>query len=296
MPDHVDRTVTMDYQLQGGYSLFNHSSKEITLRIPPTLPQMATGKLRKEKPGSSWSIKFIAEQETGGGLPAVYVGYAAGMKKSLYPLTHSFSPLKAWVFDRSTGERYGHHIGEDASGGLASEVQISNSGETARTLRFRLEETGALPQGYEGFCYDAATQTIDTSGEITVDPESIVSRWIVAGDAAYREKFLLNATSLKFMLHSLYPNPARSRVNIRFTVPFGSQERIRISICNIMGRKVWEKRIDELLTEGVHLVAWDGRNLRGSPVGSGMYIIRFLAIDARGKTVKQFDRRVSLLK
>ena len=102
--------------------------------------------------------------------------------------------------------------------------------------------------------------------------------------------------SLQFMLHALYPNPSRSTVNIRYTVPFGAQERIRITIYNMLGKKVWEKRIENLLVEGTQIVTWNGQDIHGSTTGSGLYIVRLSVIDQQGKGTKRFDRRITRMR
>jgi hypothetical protein len=299
MADRIDRTVTIDYLPRGGYSIFNRSGQTVTLRIPPVLPAMAKNRINgsaKLRGTSSWSINFTAVDEHGTALPAVYCGYAAGIKKSVFPLAPSFSTLRAWVFDRATQTRHGHYINEEGAAGFAREIQIDNSGDAVRTLRFRLEEAGKLPEGFQAFCYDARTQTIDTTGSITVDPKSTASRWIITGDAAYRDNFLAAILPLKYMLSSCYPNPARSVVNIRYTIPFGAEERLRLTVYNMLGKMVWEKKIDALFAAGQHIISWNGRDRTGNISGSGMYIVQLMVVDRHDKPVKRFDRRVTLLR
>ncbi|MBN1578037.1 MAG: DUF2341 domain-containing protein [Chitinispirillaceae bacterium] len=297
MSGEDDRSRIVEYLPRGGYSFYNNSSKRITLRIPPILPAMGK-KLSKttEKNSPSWSTKFVAESDNGTEFPAVYFGYAPGIKKSAYPLPPSFSALRLSVFDRRTAVRYGHHIGDDAKGGLVKELMISNDADTARTIRYHLEHAGAFPENYSACCFDAAVKKLDAGGTATIAPKSIASRWIITGDAAYRENFLSTMLSLRFALHALYPNPARSSVNIRYTVPFGARERIRIGIYNVLGKRVWEKRIDGLLAEGSHIVTWNGRDIHGSSAGSGLYIVRLTVVDSRGRITKRFDRRVTWMR
>jgi hypothetical protein len=101
---------------------------------------------------------------------------------------------------------------------------------------------------------------------------------------------------MKFMLASLYPNPSRSVVNIRYTVPLGAQERIRVAVYNMLGKKVWEKKIDGMLCEGLHMITWNGRDLHGTAAGSGMYVVQLTVVDKNNKPTKRFDRRVTLLR
>ncbi|MBN1760729.1 MAG: T9SS type A sorting domain-containing protein, partial [Chitinispirillaceae bacterium] len=265
--------------------------------IPPILPSMVKTLAKSAKEhASSWSTKFIARSDNGSRLPAVYFGYAPGIKKSAYPLSPSFAALRLAIFDRTTASRYGHHIGEDAKGGLVKELLLSNNADSAQTIHYHLEQAGEFPENYSAHCFDAVAKTLDTNGTIAIAPKSSASRWIITGDAAYRKHFLETVLSLRFALHPLYPNPARSVVNIRYAVPFGCRERIRIVIFNVVGKRVWEKSIDGLLAEGAHTVTWNGRDAHGSPVGSGLYIVRLTALDSRGAIVKRLNRRVTWMR
>jgi hypothetical protein len=297
MPDKVDRSRTIDYLPAGGYSFYNSSGKKVTLRIPPTLAAM-TKKAAKTavKRDQSWSAKFVAKEDNGALLPCVYLGYSPGIKKSGYPLSPTFATLRPFVYERKSGSCYGHSIGEDAAGGLVKEIQIANSSDSIRRVQYCLEAAGSFPEDWKMLCYDAAEKRVDTAGTIPVKPQSTASRWIIAGDDAYREQFFASIMSLQFMLHALYPNPSRSTVNIRYTVPFGAQERIRITIYNMLGKKVWEKRIENLLVEGTHIVTWNGQDIHGSTTGSGLYIVRLSVIDQQGKGTKRFDRRITRMR
>ncbi len=297
MPDNLDASATIEYTVPGGYSIFNRSSKTVALRVPPVPAARGkkTGKTAK-KSDRSWSAKFVA-QERNMTLPSVYFGYAPGVAKSAYPLSPSFASLRLSIFDRKTAVRYGHHIGEDAGGGLIRELLINNDADTARAIRFHFEKAGNFPEKYTVSCFDAAERKSETEGVIRVAANSTVSRWIVVGDAAFQNRFMTSALSLRFSLHSPYPNPARSAVNIRYCVPFGARERIIIGVYSMLGKKVWEKRIDGPLVEGEHTVTWNGNgNALRAPAPSGLYIVRLIAADQGGRTVRQFERRVTLMR
>ncbi|MBN1578953.1 MAG: autotransporter-associated beta strand repeat-containing protein [Chitinispirillaceae bacterium] len=297
MPDCLDRSKTIEYMQRGGYSFHNRSPVTVRLRIPP-IPEAMVKRLAGIARGSasSWSAKFIAQSDNGIRFPAVYFGYAPGMRKSAYPPAPSFASLRMSLFDRTTALRYGHHIDEDADKGLVSELIISNNTDSTRTIRYHLERTGAFPEHYSACCFDAAAKTPDTNGTAAVAPKSTASRWIVVGDAAFRQNFIAAVMPLRFLLLAPRPNPARSVVAIRYTVPFGAQERIRIAVYTILGKRVWGKRIDGLPAGGAHVAVWNGRDAHGSPVGSGLYIVRLKVVDSRGRIVEQFDQRVTWMR
>jgi autotransporter-associated beta strand protein len=296
MPDNLDPSKTIEYAAMSGYSIFNQSSKMVTMRVPPVAAVMGNIRQKTAKAGTAgWCAKFLA-RNGGGALPAVYFGYAPGIAKSAYPSAPSFSSLRLSVFDRKTAVRYGHHIGQDAKAGLIRELLISNDADTAQTIRFHLEKVGAFPETYASSCYDASTNKFESEGTLIIAPKSVASRMIVIGDASFQKRFLTAAASLRFSLHSIFPNPARSAVSIRYTVPFGAQERLRIDIYTMQGKRLWEKRLDGFLVEGEHTVTWNGRNSRQVPATSGLYLVRLTVISQRGQAVKQFEQRVTLMK
>jgi hypothetical protein len=164
------------------------------------------------------------------------------------------------------------------------------------SLQYHLEEAGAFPQSYTAYCYDASVNKLDTFGTVTIAANSTISRWIVIGDAAFRQSFISSAAVQQFSLSPLYPNPSRSIVNIKYSVPFGAQERVGIAIYNVLGKKVWDKKIGGLLGEGVHLVTWNGRDHQGVAAGSGLYIVRLTVVNGQGKTIKQCEKCTTLLR
>lgn len=298
MPDKLDRSITIDFLLQGGYSIYNNSSEHIQLRIPPT-PAASADKLAKSKSSQQsttlWSVKFIAETDKGTRLSPVYFGYAPGVKKGFYPLCPSFSTLNLSVLDRKSSLSYGHHIDEDASGGLTSELMITNNSDTHQIIRYHLEKTGAFPDKFQARCFDAAQKLFDTTGIIHIAPKSVTLRWLTIGTSEFQSDFIIKMPA-QYSLDALYPNPSRSVVNIRYTVPFGAQNCIRIVIFNIMGKQVWEKKIGGLLSEGDHTVSWNGRDAHGNAAASGLYIVRLSVTNQQGEPVRQIDQRIRLMR
>ncbi|MCB9515666.1 MAG: T9SS type A sorting domain-containing protein [Candidatus Latescibacteria bacterium] len=70
-----------------------------------------------------------------------------------------------------------------------------------------------------------------------------------------------------------FPNPFNPSTTLRFTVPAGSGEPLRLEVFDVRGRLV------RVLAEGVfaageHSAVWDGRDGEGRPQGSGVYFSR----------------------
>jgi hypothetical protein len=94
-----------------------------------------------------------------------------------------------------------------------------------------------------------------------------------------------------FGLLQNYPNPFNLSTKITFDLPGNVGEKLdaTLVIFDIRGRRV-RGLIDSRLEAGSHRVQWDGRNDRGEPVPSGIYLCTMRAGD------EKFTRKVTLVK
>lgn len=80
----------------------------------------------------------------------------------------------------------------------------------------------------------------------------------------------------RYQLYSNYPNPFNPTTTIGFDLP--KQSQIELTIFNLLGQRI------KILAEGYwpagyHSVQWDGTDLSGWPVSSGMYLYRLSTDD-----------------
>ncbi len=80
----------------------------------------------------------------------------------------------------------------------------------------------------------------------------------------------------EFLLSQNYPNPFNSATTIEYSIPISS--RVTIDIYNLLGQKV-KTVIDEMQPAGNYTTVWDGNDLNGRPISSGVYYYRILADD-----------------
>ena len=80
-----------------------------------------------------------------------------------------------------------------------------------------------------------------------------------------------HGTPASFALFQNYPNPFNPSTTIRFSVSRGG--RAALDIYDLTGRHVRTLLNGEIIA-GSHTLSWDGRNERGSSVGSGVYFYR----------------------
>ena len=91
-------------------------------------------------------------------------------------------------------------------------------------------------------------------------------------------KGVSGAVPRQFALHQNYPNPFNPKTTIRFSVgapSVGDQTAIpvRLQIFNLLGQAV-KTLVDDVRTPGLYGVDWDGTDLRGSKVSTGIYFYR----------------------
>jgi len=77
-----------------------------------------------------------------------------------------------------------------------------------------------------------------------------------------------------FKLEQNYPNPFNPATTIKFRIPVETQ--VQIAVFDINGRLV-KVLVDNVLPAGEHLAIWDGTDLNGMKVSSGVYIYRMYA-------------------
>jgi hypothetical protein len=278
------------------FSVYNPTFSDVMVKIPPYPFNPANeSALTKQFAKSEWWVKIKTHVQNSETIPSLYCGYSPVSTISWYPVAPSFSLAKMSVFKRDENKFFGHFIEKKDNSGIAQEIAFRNDADTLQTFSFEIDNVGSFPNHYQSFMVNVATAEIQNSGSVTVAPNSVEYRWLVAGDDLFREGFLNKAVAFKYMLHSLYPNPAKSMVNIRFSVPLSSKEKLVFTIFDALGRKVWQKVITEPLSGGNHSIFWDGRNQYRVPVQAGMYIVVLGVLNEKGSKIHRFKTRLTYI-
>jgi hypothetical protein len=76
-----------------------------------------------------------------------------------------------------------------------------------------------------------------------------------------------------FALLGNYPNPFNPSTNISFALPENSS--VSLKVYNIAGQLVWN--YEKYYEAGTHTITWNGTNLNGESVSSGVYFYRLVA-------------------
>ena len=86
----------------------------------------------------------------------------------------------------------------------------------------------------------------------------------------------VRALPLGFTIGNSYPNPANPSTTLKLVVP--EKSILNVHIYNILGQEVYKIR-NEGLELGYHYKTWNGVNMHGAVVGTGIY---FMRIDIKG--------------
>lgn len=71
-----------------------------------------------------------------------------------------------------------------------------------------------------------------------------------------------------------FPNPFNPTTTIRYSLP--QEQLVRLSISDLIGREIWNHTA-ERMAAGEHAIEWNGRNIQGGSVSSGIYLLRVQA-------------------
>jgi hypothetical protein len=80
----------------------------------------------------------------------------------------------------------------------------------------------------------------------------------------------------RFALNQNHPNPFNPTTNISFNLPTASE--VNLDVFNISGQRV-TTLAKGMIEAGEHSVEWDGRDINGQVVSSGIYFYRITAND-----------------
>ena len=76
-----------------------------------------------------------------------------------------------------------------------------------------------------------------------------------------------------FGLQAIYPNPFNAQCKIKITTI--GHEKVQLAVYDLSGRKV-RSLINHSLSPGAHAIQWDGKDVFGRNVASGVYFIHLI--------------------
>jgi phage FluMu protein gp41 len=148
-----------------------------------------------------------------------------------------------------------------------------------RTVTLRVDEEGALPDGYRRYVLDLSRGVRITPGRtLSLAPGEERRLKVLLGTRAYaqEESEGVSLSALETDLRGSYPNPFEETATIEYVLS-GTRE-VTLEVYNVLGQRV-RTLVSGERERGLHRVAWDGENRYGERVGSGVYFCRIEAGD-----------------
>jgi hypothetical protein len=181
-------------------------------------------------------------------------------------------------------------------GGCRYDLVFFNRSKRADQIRFEVEGLEELGDSLKAWVIDPASGTIaavDSAAlSVALSPGAEKHRILAVGDEGYGRAMLDGLGSWKFRLLGVAPNPSRGVLNVKFIVPTVGIERIACELFDASGRMVWRSRLGNgQLRPGVNHLAWDGATAFADRAASGVYLLRLLGFDRRGKAVKRREQQ-----
>jgi len=302
----AEKSDTLHAKTGGGYSVYNPYSTPVTLRVPPVPVSMSkfhgAAAKKAQSAGGSWALAIRGRTEEGIRLSTVYCGHDEGKTGQAY---YPAMPMMAGVGIRVCDERhrqFGHAISRSVAskvGGETYTLALCNESGGARQIVYDLSGMESLPRGMQAEIIDPATgnsQDAAVPQSVTLGDGETTYRHLVAGTDAYRASVKKGLQVFRLALAGAYPNPFIAVLKIRYNLPETGLDAIRFSLVSIAGRQVWERAVAcGKGLSGSQEMVWDARGSSGGPVAAGMYVLRMTAMDARGKTVAAFEKKITAL-
>jgi hypothetical protein len=287
---------------RNAYTVYNPTDSSVVLRIPAVPVALSKpAPLSKRASSGGWDVwlRWRCDESASQGA-TVRCGYAPAMAKAmLFPLAPSFGDIVAGVHTTAGSILYGHAILDKANnGGFFYEVRFVNHGAQQHIVHARLEHGDALPGGMRAILFDPAKGGAVAAADwldIPVDANSTAYRWVVVGSQAYVNDFVKNFKPYQLRLAGVFPNPATSRVTIRYTVPYTGLRELSFAIYDIAGRRVWNRAVTGPFAVGENSLLWNGQNALGRPVAAGTYFLRMVAVESNSNKTRVFKTRLIFL-
>lgn len=271
------------------YSIFNSSSTDIKLRIPLITEKMSTrkesgeeGSLEKSGFKEVWNITLNARTDEDLISP-VYCGFSPGEGRHCFPVSPSFSKVRAGVLDTVNRGVHGMVVAHEKSdNGISFNLVFDNFDSKSKNVHYKLENWGSMPADYKVNIFNPDAATYDNqNNSFLIGAGQREYRFLVVGDEDYIANWKNHFTKFSFSLLKAYPNPFRGRIQIRFMLPYSGISRVRVTVYDQLGRRLWRKDVDKNLHPGENVIVWDANN--GGRLASGTYILQLTALDGSGK-------------
>jgi len=295
-------TVTLNGMAEP-FSVYNNSSSEITLCIPPkptAVYKKSLSKVRalakaagaQQGAGEAWHYTLHATAD-GSELSELHVGYYTTDMPFAVPPSFGNESV---VLVGDDGVEMGHHFGPSIASGRTYKLRFYNDGKQQKDFAFSAKPSANTPVGARVTFVKASTGEILSNGSGSAQSVAVAGMshedvFMIVGGNGYRAKAASVSAGAKFAISKVIVNRAARSARINFYVPESGINQVDVSIYDIKGRQVW-KTVQKTKAASWNSVEWNGRNSRRGATSTGLYIVRVKAIGTNGRPVGADTKRI----
>jgi hypothetical protein len=100
---------------------------------------------------------------------------------------------------------------------------------------------------------------------------------------------------LNFSVQSVFPNPFKRGVTVRFTVPYCGLGKVECSFYDSRGKLVYRQSTKGPLRQGTGSITWNGEKRTNGRTAAGLYLLTVAAFDNTETQVKRHSQMVLYL-
>ena len=269
-----------------GYFVYNPTGQTVQLSVPP---RESYGKLKKSgtflalKNGECALQLEIEEMQSHHRDTENYVGMLHTAADGLDARDFLAAPPienKLTLDIVQEGNSYAGNFKAVNGNGATWDLVITDNREN-ETVRFSINELSTLPEGFQVWLMDTDRRCVlslnNNETEIQMDNKNTPRHLkLILGTEEFAEQNNqgIPLVPLGFSLQQNYPNPFNPKTHITYQLSEACQ--VRLDVYNPVGQKV-RTLVNQIQDTGIHTVVWDGRDDRGLPVASGVYLYRIEA-------------------
>lgn len=273
-----------------GYAVY--ASEPTTLTIRPPLPGGGTAAFTTKSTAARsgarfpWSLRVRGTARTGwdtDNVAAVHVDAADGWDAADWPEPPSLGSGLRIAFEAPAGAPPDVTLSADVRRPLSKGGvwPLTVETTTAGPVHLTVDGVKTVPAAFEVRLLDLrtkATWDLRRSPTATLDVLSADGGTralrLMVGTTAYMKQTLttLDAVPQTYALDAPYPNPSFGTVAFQLALP--TDDRVSITVYNILGQRLAVLKNRESMRAGIHTVVWDAPRL-----ASGMYFVRMEAGD-----------------
>ncbi|MCX7727336.1 MAG: hypothetical protein N2053_10875, partial [Chitinispirillaceae bacterium] len=180
----------------GTYSVYNNSSSDIELKIPPIPEAMSKYNNSKgvakisENRSKGWSLAIEPRTDVGKISP-VYCGYTPGKGVTLFPPSPSFGKQRVFVIDAESNSVNGnliYHEMKNSENGFVFHLLFNNGEKNISEFTYDISVVTTLPDDYLIKIYNPQEKKYEVElkeRKVVVNPESKESRYLLVGDSTF---------------------------------------------------------------------------------------------------------------